>query len=123
MACALKSNCGNHSKSNQELVFLYKLSSGACPESYGLQVACMAGIPQQVVESALKAGRLMKMSVGGSFKSSEQRLEFSTLHEEWLKTLLSVAQTGGHNVNDDEDALDTFFCLWHELKSLYPSPK
>ncbi|XP_030472662.2 DNA mismatch repair protein MSH7 [Syzygium oleosum] len=123
MACALKSNCGNHSKSDQELVFLYKLSSGACPESYGLQVACMAGIPQQVVESASKAGRLMKMSVGGSFKSSEQRLEFSTLHEEWLKTLLSVAQTGGHNVDGDEDALDTFFCLWHELKSLYPSPK
>ncbi|XP_030516396.2 DNA mismatch repair protein MSH7 isoform X2 [Rhodamnia argentea] len=120
MACALKSNGGNHSKSDQELVFLYKLSSGACPESYGLQVACMAGIPQQVVESASKAGQLMKMSVGKSFKSSEQRLEFSTLHEEWLKTLLSVAQTGGHNVNDDEDSLDTFFCLWHELKSLYP---
>ncbi|KAK3439228.1 hypothetical protein EUGRSUZ_C03861 [Eucalyptus grandis] len=123
MACALKSNCGNHSKSDQELVFLYKLSSGACPESYGLQVACMAGIPQQVVESASKARQLMKMSVGESFKSSEQRLEFSTLHEEWLKTLLSVAQTGGHNANDDEDALDTFFCLWHELKSLYPSRK
>ncbi|KAH8505280.1 hypothetical protein H0E87_012505 [Populus deltoides] len=87
MACAFKSKPESYSKSDRELVFLYRLASGACPGSYGLQVATMAGIPEHVVEAASHAGQLMKNSTGESFKSSEWRSEFSTLHEEWLKTL------------------------------------
>ncbi|KAF2304882.1 hypothetical protein GH714_039256 [Hevea brasiliensis] len=56
-----------------DLVFLYRLASGACPESYGLQVAIMAGIPEMVVDAASKAGQVMKKSIGESFNSSEQR--------------------------------------------------
>lgn len=116
MACAFRSKSECPSKSDQELVFLYRLTSGACPESYGLQVAMMAGIPEKVVEAASKAGQVMKKSVGESFRSSEQRSEFSTLHEEWLKTLLNVSQTGHYN---DEDSFDVLFCLHQELKSSY----
>ncbi|GAV79508.1 MutS_V domain-containing protein/MutS_I domain-containing protein/MutS_II domain-containing protein/MutS_III domain-containing protein [Cephalotus follicularis] len=114
MACAFKSESGISSKGCKELVFLYRLKHGACPESYGLQVAIMAGIPEQVVKAASQAGQVMKKSIGESFRSSEQRSEFSTLHEEWLKTLLDVS-----NFNDDDDAYDTLFCMWHELKSSY----
>lgn len=116
MACAFRSKSECPSKGDQELVFLYRLTSGACPESYGLQVAMMAGIPEKVVEAASKAGQVMKKSVGESFRSSEQRSEFSTLHEEWLKTLLNVSQTGHYN---DEDSFDVLFCLQQELKSSY----
>ncbi|XP_004288695.1 PREDICTED: DNA mismatch repair protein MSH7 isoform X2 [Fragaria vesca subsp. vesca] len=118
MACAFRSKSVSPLKRDQELVFLYRLTSGACPESYGLQVAMMAGIPEKVVEAASKAGQVMKKSVGESFKSSEQRSEFSTLHEEWLKTLLTVSQAGNYN---DEDSLDVLFCLQQELKCSYRS--
>lgn len=120
MACAFKSRSESYSKGDQDLVFLYRLASGACPESYGLQVAVMAGIPEMVVEAASQAGQLMKKSIGESFKSSEKRSEFSTLHEDWLKTLVSVSQIGNCNFEND-DVYDTLFCLWHELKSSYQS--
>ncbi|GMY35996.1 DNA mismatch repair protein MSH7 isoform X2 [Fagus crenata] len=120
MACAFKSRSECYSRSDQELVFLYRLNSGACPESYGLQVAMMAGIPERVVEAASNAGQVMKTSLGKSFRSSEQRSKFSTLHEEWLKMLMAVADTEDSNFNDI-DAFDTLFCLWHELKSSYGS--
>ncbi|GJZ11094.1 DNA mismatch repair protein MSH7 [Tanacetum coccineum] len=38
---------------NQQLVFLYRLANGAWRESYGLQVASMAGIPEKVVETKI----------------------------------------------------------------------
>jgi len=120
MACAFKSKPESYSKSDRELVFLYRLASGACPGSYGLQVATMAGIPEHVVEAASHAGQLMKNSTGESFKSSEWRSEFSTLHEEWLKTLVNVSRIRDCNF-DDDDVYDTLFCLWHELKSSYES--
>ncbi|XVE54298.1 hypothetical protein DITRI_Ditri03aG0069600 [Diplodiscus trichospermus] len=118
MACSFKLKSEGCSRGEQELVFLYKLTDGACPESYGLQVAVMAGIPEHVVEAASVAGQVMKRSVGESFRSSEQRSEFSTLHEEWLKTLVNISQVENGNF-DDGDAYDTLFCLWHELKNTY----
>ncbi|KAJ8749841.1 hypothetical protein K2173_013244 [Erythroxylum novogranatense] len=116
MACAFKPN-SEQLRGDQDLVFLYRLNSGACPESYGLQVAKMAGIPEQVVEGASMAGQLMKKSLGRSFKSSEHRSEFSTLHEEWLKTLLNVSRIEDSNLEDD--VYDTIFCLWYEMKNSY----
>ncbi|KAM3713937.1 hypothetical protein ACJW31_01G294000 [Castanea mollissima] len=118
MACAFKSKSECYSRSDQELVFLYRLTSGACPESYGLQVAMMAGISEKVVEVASKAGLVMKNSLGDSFRTSEQRSKFSTLHEEWLKMLMAVSDTGDCNF---DDTFDTLFCLWQELKSSYGS--
>ncbi|GMI97714.1 MUTS homolog 7, ARABIDOPSIS THALIANA MUTS HOMOLOG 7, MUTS HOMOLOG 6-2 [Hibiscus trionum] len=118
MACSFNSK----SKGEQELVFLYRLTNGACPESYGMQVAIMAGIPENVVEDASKAAQVMKRIVGESFRSSEQRSEFSTLHEEWLRTLVNLSQVGNCDY-DDGDAYDTLFCLWHELKNSYGASK
>jgi DNA mismatch repair protein MSH6 len=122
MACAFKSKSDTFSKQDQELVFLYRLASGACPESYGLQVALMAGIPEKTVNIASKASQQMKKSIGKNFRSSEQRSEFSTLHEEWLKTLMSMAQIEDCESFDD-DVMDTLACLQYELKSSFKSGK
>ncbi|XP_054791375.1 DNA mismatch repair protein MSH7-like [Prosopis cineraria] len=116
MACAFESESDGHSKRRKELVFLYRLFAGACPESYGLQVALMAGIPEKIVNDASKASQRMKKSIGRSFWSSEQRSEFSTLHEEWLKTLVSISRIEDC-LTFDEDAFDSLFCMWCELKT------
>ncbi|KAL7093523.1 hypothetical protein ACP275_11G045500 [Erythranthe tilingii] len=116
MACCFDwtSKSTTPSQSNQKLIFLYRLASGACPESYGMQTALMAGIPSSVIKSASEAGEVMKEIVAGSFKKSEQRENFSTLHEEWLKSLLSISTTSAADF--DDDAFDSLYCLWHELK-------
>jgi len=119
MACAMRPHSPPGNK-EYELVFLYRLAPGACPESYGLQVALMAGIPKAVVEAATAAAGAMKEMVGENFKSSEQRSEFSTLHEEWLKAALAFSSCQASNFNySDDDTYDTLFCLWHELKNSY----
>ncbi|PIN11346.1 Mismatch repair ATPase MSH6 (MutS family) [Handroanthus impetiginosus] len=114
MACTFDSTEKMSSQVDQKLVFLYRLASGACPESYGMQVASMAGIPSSVIGAASKAGQVMKEIVGESFKSSEQRENFSTLHEEWLKALMSMLKTD--EIDFDNDTYDSLFCLWHEIK-------
>ncbi|XP_065851498.1 DNA mismatch repair protein MSH7 [Euphorbia lathyris] len=124
MACAFEPKSETHSKCDRNLVFLYRLASGGCPASYGLQVAVMAGIPEKVVEAASDAGKMMEKTIGESFKTSERRSEFSTLHENWFTALLSAAQMGDcvtNNEGEDEDVYDTLFCLWHEIKSSYQS--
>lgn len=120
MASSFKPKSESYSQ-NEELVFLYRLISGACPESYGLQVATMAGIPETVVHAASKAGQVMKKSIiGDSFRCSEGRAEFSTLHEDWLKGLMTVSLIRDSSFQDEEDdVLDTLLCLWQELKSSY----
>lgn len=115
MAFTFKLKSEISAQGDKELVFRYKLTNGACLESYGMQVALNAGINQRVVEAASKAGKVMKRMVGESFRSSECRSEFSTLHEEWLKTLLAVSATNESTL-DDNDAFDTLFCLWHEMR-------
>ncbi|GER26266.1 DNA mismatch repair protein MutS [Striga asiatica] len=115
MAYAFDSTFNNTpSQLDRKLVFLYKLASGACPESYGMQIALMARIPGPVIEAASEAAKVMKEIVRESFRSSEQRENFSTLHEEWLKALISVSKMA--EVDFDDDAFDSLFCLWHELK-------
>lgn len=103
----------------RQLVFLYKLRSGASPESYGLQVALLAGMPKAVVKAAFDAGQVMKTRLSSNFVSSELRAELSTIHEQWLKTLLAMPDNNSLCNNLDvtrEDAYDTLFCLWHEMQ-------
>ncbi len=49
---ALECYCVNVKKWKDEVVFLYKISKGICSESYGINVAKLAGVPMQVVERA-----------------------------------------------------------------------
>ncbi|KAK8940254.1 DNA mismatch repair protein MSH7 [Platanthera guangdongensis] len=77
----------------------------------------MAGIPKSVVEAASTAGDRMKLMICNNFNSSESRSDFSTLHEEWLKSILFLSR--GCRQFWDEDASDTLLCLWHEMRSLH----
>ena len=36
----------------KDISFLYKFKDGVCPESYGIEVAKLAGIPQKIITIA-----------------------------------------------------------------------
>ncbi|KAK9852353.1 hypothetical protein WJX84_008725 [Apatococcus fuscideae] len=55
------------------LIFLYQLRSGACPCSYGLQVAQLAGIPKSISESARRAGAVLENRLQGAFGKQGDR--------------------------------------------------
>ncbi|KAM9962806.1 hypothetical protein ACTFIR_005723 [Dictyostelium discoideum] len=52
----------------KKVIFLYKLASGVCPNSYGLHVASMAGLPREIITKAEeKSTQMEKDSVLVSF--------------------------------------------------------
>lgn len=54
-ACMVETDESDSNNVAQETVtFLYKLSSGACPKSYGFNAARLAGIQKEIIERAHK---------------------------------------------------------------------
>jgi len=67
---------------NENIVFLHKVSDGPASKSYGIQVAKLAGIPDEVIEQAkLKLGQL-ESDVVGSGKSDKINLVQQDLFSE-----------------------------------------
>ena len=56
MACSVgggeEGGEGDGKKGEEEVTFLYKLAKGACPKSYGTNVARLAGLPERVIQRA-----------------------------------------------------------------------
>lgn len=44
--------CAVHGEDDEHVTFLYKLTNGACPKSYGFNVARLAGLPPIIISSA-----------------------------------------------------------------------
>jgi len=73
MACRVESprdRAGESSYGRETVTFLYTLATGACPRSYGVNVARLAGLPERVCLAAarraahLEDGDLEKLSLG-----------------------------------------------------------
>jgi DNA mismatch repair protein MSH6 len=65
MACAVRES--DDSSGVDDVVFLYQLSNGACPKSYGANVAKLAGLPHNVVTRAVNVSqRLYEVAKEGS---------------------------------------------------------
>jgi len=41
-------------EAKDEVMFLYRFEKGECPQSFGLNIARMAGIPRNVINNARK---------------------------------------------------------------------
>ncbi len=114
MTCAMeshKSNQAPHSVSDQELVFLYKLGEGVCKQSYGLQVATLAGVPQSIVHSAKQASSRMETKISSTFDYVLLKEGLPPLHKQWMLGLNGVV-----SYDNEEDAADTILCIWEEMQ-------
>lgn len=96
-----------------ELVFLYRLLPGACPKSYGLQVATLAGIPRPVVAAASLAAEQLERTLEASFDAAAYGQELPELHRRWLRAVVGAV---GRSGPEDADAFDMLLCIWTEIK-------
>ncbi|KAE8662403.1 DNA mismatch repair protein MSH6 [Hibiscus syriacus] len=55
--CHMACQIGNGVEGVEEVTFLYRLTSGACPKSYGVNVARIAGLPDSVLRTAASKSR------------------------------------------------------------------
>ncbi|KAL3679867.1 hypothetical protein R1sor_022823 [Riccia sorocarpa] len=106
MACAFQSRSrkGENNSSGEddsdldkELVFLYKLTEGSSPKSFGLQVALRVGIPTSVVAYVVKsahcAAQSMQESLSHAFCMDDKSAELGANMKQLLRTVL---QAGHH---------------------------
>ena len=56
------------------VVFQYKLQPGACPKSYGLHVAALAGIPQSICQVAERVGTALESRLSRNFRHAHRAL-------------------------------------------------
>ncbi|GBG86210.1 hypothetical protein CBR_g41115 [Chara braunii] len=110
MACKVASrNDQSNSKVVEEVTFLYKLAKGACPKSYGLNVARLAGMPESVLErAAARATELeakakeveerhaaVKSGEGGDSAVKELDVETKVLLQDLLSTFSRTLKVDG----------------------------
>lgn len=112
MACALLDSNNQNGKSigEQELVFLYKLKEGICQQSYGLQVATLAGLPSSLVRSAELASNSIKEKLSAAFDAALVKEGLPHLHMQWFSALVEA-----FTFNAD-DMMETFICVWEEMR-------
>lgn len=56
------------------VTFQYKLQPGACPKSYGLHVAALAGIPQPICSVAEQVGTALESRLSRDFRQAHKAL-------------------------------------------------
>ena len=76
MACLLSDS--NESRDEEDVIFLYQITDGSCPKSYGMNVAKMAGLSSVVIDRAKTiATQFEKLNILQSV--SDQNLEYGQL--------------------------------------------
>ncbi|KAJ8573706.1 hypothetical protein K7X08_010217 [Anisodus acutangulus] len=89
--CHMACQIGKGSRGLEEVTFLYRLTPGACPKSYGVNVARLAGLPDDVLQRAVAKSE--ELEIYGHNKQSDENLT-GTL----LRSLINLVK---HNKCDD----------------------
>lgn len=87
---------GTQQQQSEEVTFLYKLCDGSSPRSYGINVARLAGLPDEVIELALKQSREFEEQLNSRKKLSSMS-ELGCLSTDQVQglfeRLVSIADT------------------------------
>ena len=98
-----------------KIVFLYSVKPGPASQSYGLQVARLAGVPEQVIEeSRLKLSGLEEQYTdSSSVKKGEAKLQSSLFPENRPEEQAVIARIKGQSPNETSprQALDLLYDL------------
>ncbi|XP_076885218.1 DNA mismatch repair protein MSH6-like [Bidens hawaiensis] len=82
--CHMACKVGNELGGLEEVTFLYKLTSGACPKSYGVNVARLAGLPDDVLKKAAIKSEEFETTYG----NKRNRLNPTTMFFQTLRNCL-----------------------------------
>ncbi|GAB4841764.1 DNA mismatch repair protein msh6 [Ancistrocladus abbreviatus] len=73
--CHMACQVGKGADGVEEVTFLYRLTNGACPKSYGVNVARLAGVPDSVLLKASAKSREFEAAYGRKRKLRLDELE------------------------------------------------
>lgn len=87
--CHMACQVGSGIEGLDEVTFLYRLTLGACPKSYGVNVARLAGLPTSVLQKAAAKSREFEASYGKCRKGSS---ETNSLNQSWVDEIIVIIQ-------------------------------
>uniref|UniRef100_A0A2P2JZX2 DNA mismatch repair protein n=3 Tax=Rhizophora mucronata TaxID=61149 RepID=A0A2P2JZX2_RHIMU len=95
--CHMACQVGNGIGGLEEVTYLYRLTPGVCPKSYGVNVARVAGIPISILKKAASKSREFEAIYGKSIKVSEGNLDNQICDEmaAFLKNFINVTRKLG----------------------------
>ena len=74
---------------DEEVTFLYRLCDGSSPRSYGINVARLAKLPQEVIELAYKQSREFEEKMAGDKSTQMNRILIMNQFYERLVSVLN----------------------------------
>ncbi|XP_020234813.1 DNA mismatch repair protein MSH6 [Cajanus cajan] len=87
--CHMACQVGTGIAGLDEVTFLYRLTPGACPNSYGVNVARIAGLPSSVLQKAAAKSREFEATYGKCRKVST---ETNPPNKNWLDEIAVIIQ-------------------------------
>ncbi|KAK7396957.1 hypothetical protein VNO78_18120 [Psophocarpus tetragonolobus] len=87
--CHMACQVGGGIAGLDEVTFLYRLTPGACPKSYGVNVARIAGLPTSVLQKAATKSREFEATYGKCRKASSVT---DTRNKNWVDEIAVIIQ-------------------------------
>ncbi|CAL0311136.1 unnamed protein product [Lupinus luteus] len=116
--CHMECQVGGGNAGVEEVAFLYRLMPGACPKSYGVNVARLAGLPTSVLQTAAAKSREFEASYGKCRKVSS---EANTSNQNWVDEMTLFMQKLNNltsNLSCEETICDTIIELQDKAREL-----
>jgi DNA mismatch repair ATPase MutS len=97
MQCVVDENEDEETRGNSNITFLYTLGPGAVPKSFGINVAKLAGLPDEVLSNAKKVSHEFEAEMTAT-GSTVQNSVISAMSDEeataQVQTLLQLLEDG-----------------------------
>jgi DNA mismatch repair protein MSH6 len=113
MACEVASTPGG----SEEVTFLYKLVMGACPKSYGVNVARLAGMPESILQRAGSRSAQLELAFECNNKKEITDKVVDLSEEELLKELQYVLKKS-QMCDHDPIIMRRLLLLWEQGKQV-----
>ncbi|XP_030451393.2 DNA mismatch repair protein MSH6 [Syzygium oleosum] len=119
--CHMACQVGDGADGIQEVTFLYRLTPGPCPKSYGVNVARLAGLPECILQKAASRSRKFEHSYGRHTKGSPQQSCTQYSENEmvlFMQKLMKLVARSVDSESSDTKFIDSLVKLQHESKLL-----
>ncbi|KAK6118119.1 hypothetical protein DH2020_048103 [Rehmannia glutinosa] len=114
MACEVVKGVGDL----EEVIFLYKLTPGACPKSYGVNVARLAGLPDTVLQKAAAKSQEFEGSYGKRLKANLSTQSWEDKASLIIENLIKIAASNDCDTGTDSSVVGSLTNLQYRARLL-----
>ena len=106
MECIVENDGQNDPEKQSNITFLYTLGEGPCPKSFGVNVARLAGLPDDVLDKAKTVSASFEAEMSGE----------SNQHKIIPQTAETLVVNVSKLISENEVKKDELLCLWRSLQ-------